>query len=60
MDTFPIVEADVTVLSFVFEVEVFFECVEGVKHFLALVVGTVITGFILDFFSHLFIRIVVI
>ena len=58
VDAFSIVETNIAILFFVPDIQVFFELVETVEHFVALFIRTVVAGFILNLFCYLLVGIV--
>ncbi len=60
VNTLAVVDTDVTVHFFVFEVEMFFELIETVKQLLALLKGAVIACLVLYFLGHVLVWVVVI
>lgn len=51
--TLSIVETNIAILSFVFEIEMLFELIETIEHFLALVKWAIVTSFVLNLLGHM-------
>lgn len=58
--TLSIVETNIAILSFVFEIEMLFELIETIEHFLALVKWAIVTSFVLDLLGHMLVRVIVV
>lgn len=60
MYTLSIVETNITILPFVFEIKMPFQLIQTIKYLFTLIKGTVITGFVLDLFSHFLVWIIIV